>query len=244
MHSRPAAGKSATSDGTVSQDRVDTPTQPSEINNPDYMWRDDPELIAKFLLGQSDAATTLFRRYWSVVCRIARRIIGDDGEAEETAQQVFFEVFRNVSGFDPGKGHFRAWLFKKATSRAINRKEYLQRRRFYQFKAIDEEPLPSDVPDISLQLSQQEVSHLIDQLLTKLPAAEYEVIRLIYFEGLTASEAANKTGKTMRAVRYALTKALNELRSMALENRTQPNRENDDSKRNVEDFPGACTRAL
>jgi RNA polymerase sigma-70 factor, ECF subfamily len=244
MHSRPAAGKSATSDGTVSHDRVDTPTQPSEIHNRDYIWRDDPELIAKFLLGQSDAATTLFRRYWSVVCRIARRIIGDDGEAEETAQQVFFEVFRNVSSFDPGKGHFRAWLFKKATSRAINRKEYLQRRRFYQFKAIDEEPLPSDVTDISLQLSQQEVSHLIDQLLTKLPAAEYEVIRLIYFEGLTASEAANKTGKTMRAVRYALTKALNELRSMALENRTQPNREKDDSKRNVEDFPGACTRAL
>jgi RNA polymerase sigma-70 factor, ECF subfamily len=214
MHSRPASVKSATfTNGTASKENARTPDPLAQVADPDHVTHCDCQLIGEFVRGQEDAATTLFHRYWSVVCRIARRIIGDDGEAEETTQQVFLEVFRNISQFDPGKGEFRAWLFSKTKYRAINRREHLETRRFYSSTEVDEGGVLPDVSDSTLQLSRQEVTFLIGQLLSKLPAEQNEVIRLVYFEGLTTKEAATRTGKTVRAVRYSLSKACKLLRT-------------------------------
>jgi RNA polymerase sigma-70 factor (ECF subfamily) len=60
--------------------------------------------------GESDALTVLFERHSPLVFRIARRILRNDAEAEDTVQQVFLDVFRSAEQFEPEKGSFRFWL--------------------------------------------------------------------------------------------------------------------------------------
>jgi len=70
-------------------------------------------------------------RHSALVFRIARAILRDDGEAEETVQRVFLDVFRAVNQFNPARGSFKTWLLQYAYHRTINRREHLQANHFY-----------------------------------------------------------------------------------------------------------------
>jgi RNA polymerase sigma-70 factor (ECF subfamily) len=71
--------------------------------------------------------------------RVARRILRNDGEAEETVQQVFLNVYRSIDQFDAQKGPFTTWLLQFAYHRAINRREHLVSKQFYDSEQLDEE---------------------------------------------------------------------------------------------------------
>ena len=98
----------------------------------------DEELVYKLRAGETEALTVLFERYSSLVFRIARRILRDDAEAEDTVQQVFLDLFRSVAKFDPAKGTFKVWLLMYAYHRALNHKRRLQSARFYELEDLEE----------------------------------------------------------------------------------------------------------
>src|SRR3984885_4427362 len=70
----------------------------------------DTDLMDALRRGCNDALAVLFERHSALVFRIARAILRDDGEAEETVQRVFLDVFRAVNQFNPARGSFKTWL--------------------------------------------------------------------------------------------------------------------------------------
>src|SRR5438309_11895331 len=74
----------------------------------------DKDLVAQLLAGHHDALTVLFERYSGIVFGIARRMLKDDGEAEETVQQVFFDMYRALDRFDASKASYKTWLLQYA----------------------------------------------------------------------------------------------------------------------------------
>jgi RNA polymerase sigma-70 factor (ECF subfamily) len=188
-------------------------------SNPAFGSLDDAGLATRLVSGCQDALTILFERHSALVFRIARRILRDDGEAEETVQQVFLDVFRSIAQFDPKKGTFRSWLLQYAYHRAINRREHLQARRFYDWRQLDE-MLPAELSDGAsrpFQLSSQEIARLAEELLGSLEPWPRKVIELTLFEGLTAEEIAKSSGETASAVRHTLYRSLNKLRMALLD---------------------------
>jgi DNA-directed RNA polymerase specialized sigma24 family protein len=61
-------------------------------------------------------------------------------------------------------------------------------------------------------LSTAEVSHLVDQALGSLNTKQQTAITLVYFQGLTLEEAAQKTGETPAAIRHHYYRGLMKLR--------------------------------
>ncbi len=179
----------------------------------------DHELARALQNGCNDALAVLFERHGGLVFRIARSIVKDDGEAEETVQQVFLDLFRAIAQFHPQKGTFKSWLLQFAYHRSINRREHLSAKRFYQCEALDEALALVHAPRASggRQLSSQEIAHLVKQMLRLLPAEQRRVIELTYFEGLTAEEIAAKVGESASAVRHNLYRGLSRLRHALLE---------------------------
>jgi RNA polymerase sigma-70 factor, ECF subfamily len=179
---------------------------------------EDLDLIQQLQTGNHDALTALFEKYSGMVFGIARRMLRDDGEAEEVVQQVFFDIFRAADQFDPTKASFKTWLFQFAFHRTINRRKHLAAKGFYSREKFDEQELSLMGAGRALQLSSQEVVHLVEQLLNSIKPRQREAIKLTFFEGLTAEEIAQQTGETAAVVRHNLYRGLSKLRISLLQN--------------------------
>src|ERR1035441_2874224 len=109
----------------------------------------------------------LFERHSAQVFRIARAILHDDGEAEETVQKVFLDIFRAVNQFNPDRGTLKTWLLQYAYHRSIDRRQHLQSNRFYSRDELDE-LMPAELfrgAGHLLCLLPQEVVCLVEQVL-------------------------------------------------------------------------------
>lgn len=179
----------------------------------------DEDLMQALRMGCNDALAVLFERHSPLVFRIARAILRDDGEAEETVQKVFLDIFRAASQFNPDRGTFKTWLLQYAYHRSIDRRQHLQSNRFYSRDELDE-LMPSELfngPGHLLCLPPQEVVCLVEQVLATLETRQRRVIELTYFLGLTAEEIAKKTGDSASSVRHNLYRGLAKLRTVLLE---------------------------
>ena len=185
---------------------------------------DDAALMDALRMGCNDALAVLFERHSPLVFRIARAILRDDGEAEETVQRVFLDVFRAVNQFNPDRGTFKTWLLQYAYHRSIDRRQHLQSNRFYSRDELDE-LTPAELfygPGHLLCLPPQEVVCLVEQVLATLESRQRRVIELTYFEGLTAEEIATKTGDSASSVRHNLYRGLAKLRNAVLQETSKP----------------------
>jgi len=185
----------------------------------------DTDLMDALRGGCNDALAVLFERHSALVFRIARAILRDDGEAEETVQRVFLDVFRAVSQFNSARGSFKTWLLQYAYHRTINRREHLQANHFYNREELDE-LTPAELfygAGHLVCLPPQEVACLVEQVLALLEPRQRKVIELTYFEGLTADEVAKATGNSASSVRNNLYRGLSKLRNAVLENKSRAN---------------------
>jgi RNA polymerase sigma-70 factor (ECF subfamily) len=170
----------------------------------------DEALAERLLEGDADALAALFERHSRWLCRFARRILGSEAEAEDVVQQSFFAAYRAIDQFDRAKGSFRNWLLVLTYRRALNHRRHLATRGV---AVAWEDDLPLCEPggpgagDAAL-----ETRILLAQLMESLKPAQRRAIDLIYYQGLTAEEAAARTGESARAVRHHLYRGLETLR--------------------------------
>jgi RNA polymerase sigma-70 factor (ECF subfamily) len=179
----------------------------------------DTELMNVLGRGCNDALAVLFERYGVLVFRIARAILRDNGEAEETVQRVFLDVFRAVHQFNPNVGSFKTWLLQYAYHRTINRREHLQAGHFYDCEELDRAtPSPTFHGAGQLRgLPPHEVAYLVEQMLALLEPHQRKVVELTYFEGLTAEEVGRATGNSASSVRNHLYRGLAKLLGTVLD---------------------------
>jgi RNA polymerase sigma-70 factor (ECF subfamily) len=201
----------------------------------------DAELMAALRKGCNDALAVLFERHSALVFRIARSIVRDDGEAEETVQRVFLDVFRAAKQFNPGRASFKTWLLQYAYHRSFNRREHLHVSGFYSSDELDE--LASGELFYG-SLPAQEVLCLVEQVLSILEPRQRKVIELTYFEGWTAEEIAGQTGDSASSVRHNLYRGLAKLRSVLLETQRVQERATAVSKIEVKGMPLGFSRTI
>ncbi len=132
-------------------------------------------------------------------------------------------MFRSVNQFSAERGGFKKWLIGIAYHRTLSRREHLESGRFYSRESI-EEIEDFNVPGRLALDPSQETLHLVQEALATLKSRQRTVIELTYFEGLTAVEAAERTGRTAKAIRNDLYRALAKLR-IALTQRRVTNSE-------------------
>jgi RNA polymerase sigma-70 factor (ECF subfamily) len=189
---------------------------------------EDPELIRQLLSGNHDALAVIVDRYQRLVFSVALRIVKDEGEAEDVVQIVFTDIFKRAEQFDPSRGTLKMWLLQYAYSRSVNRRHYLEQRQFYSQLEVDQlNPLGFSASRNRREaLSTAEVGRLLEQAIHSLKENQQTAITLIYFEGLTLEEAAQRTGETLAAIRHHYYRGLMKLREFISSDR--PSRQQND----------------
>lgn len=172
----------------------------------------DEDLMGQLVAGNDDAFAVIFDRYHRLVLVTALRIVCDAGEAEDLAQAIFLEIYCKAAQFDPGKGILKKWILQYAYHRSINRKNYLMLRQFYRPSAEPAYKL-GQVWETQISPPSQETKVQTGELLKLLNGRQREVMEMVFFEGLSLSEVAERTGQTFVNVRHHYYRGLKRLRA-------------------------------
>jgi RNA polymerase sigma-70 factor, ECF subfamily len=168
----------------------------------------DAALIEAIVQRDQTALAALYDRYAGMLSSVLNRILRDQQAAEEILQDIFFQLWRAPSRFDPARGSLPAWLMVIARNRAISR---LRRHN----PAAGEELLDTSAVstfNIETAAAQQQLLGRVKGALENLPAEQRTAIELAYFEGMSHSEIARRTGDPLGTVKTRLRSAVETLK--------------------------------
>jgi RNA polymerase sigma-70 factor (ECF subfamily) len=150
----------------------------------------DATLVTRLLQKDVSSFEQLYDRHSRIVYALVLRILQQASTAEEVAQDVFLQLWRNAAHYDPSRGPFVPWLLTLARNRALDHlrlKSERQRRREDQ---AEELPPVASAPDYEKALDEKRRAERVRALMTSLAPQQKRAIELAYFEGLSHSEIA------------------------------------------------------
>jgi RNA polymerase sigma-70 factor (ECF subfamily) len=150
----------------------------------------------------------LYDRYSSIVYSVALRVLGDTGRAEDVLQEVFMQLWRNPGVFDSSRGNLGAWLAVIARNRAID----LIRKRQPETDIAD--IIVSVEPDMAGDAERARAMEKVRGALEDMPTAQRSALEMAYFEGLTHTEIAAKTGEPLGTIKTRIRAGLLALRKV------------------------------
>jgi RNA polymerase sigma-70 factor, ECF subfamily len=166
----------------------------------------DVSLVMAIRAGDESAMATLYDRYSSIVYAVSLRVLADTGAAEDVLQEVFMQLWRNPGVFDSSRGNLGAWLAVIARNRAI---DTLRKRRPETDIA---DVVVSVEPDMAGEAERSRAMAKVRGTLSGMPAAQRSALEMAYFEGLTHTEIAAKTGEPLGTVKTRIRAGLMALR--------------------------------
>ena len=168
----------------------------------------DLALVMAIRAGEEGAMATLYDRYSSIVYSVALRVLQDTGAAEDVLQDIFLQLWRKPGAFDASRGNMGAWLAVIARNRAI---DALRRRRP---ENDIEDVVVSVEPDLASDAERSRAMEKVRGALQAMPAAQRSALEMAYFEGLTHTEIAEKTGEPLGTVKTRIRSGLLSLRKL------------------------------
>lgn len=169
---------------------------------------DERDLLARSAAGEAAAFRILTERHIASVTGIARRMLRDDAEAEDVAQEAFLRLWRAGSSLEIGNAGVRPWLRRVVSNLCIDRVRGRKR-----LTVVEELPEQAESPRQQAVLEEREMQARVDAALKKLPERQRLALTLFQFEGLSQSEVGAEMGISDEAVESLLARARRQLRS-------------------------------
>ena len=166
----------------------------------------DAMLVSAIRSGDEQAMAQLYDRYSPIVYSVALRVLGDTGTAEDILQEVFLQLWRSPDMFDASRGSLPGWLAVIARNRAI---DSLRKRRP---ETDITEVVVSVEPDLAGKAEWSRAADKIRGALGGMPAPQRSALEMAFFEGLTHTEIAEKTGEPLGTVKTRIRAGLMMLR--------------------------------
>ncbi|WP_182170760.1 sigma-70 family RNA polymerase sigma factor [Flaviflexus equikiangi] len=193
------------------------PAEGAPPGSPDhYRGNDAGPLITQIAGGDRAAFNELYRSTGAMLLAVILRVVRDRDLAEEVLHECFTYVWTNAHTFDHARGSGHAWLVTLARRRAIDcvRSVESQRNRDTS-QGIREVNLHE--PAHRHSYVEAEVETRIESAraataLRTLPEEQGRVLALVYYEGLTQQQAAERTGIPLGTVKTRIREGLRKLR--------------------------------
>lgn len=176
---------------------------------------DEPAFVMRLKAGDEAAYERLVRDNGPRLLGVARRILRDDGAAEDAVQESYVNAFRAMARFD-GHAQLSTWLHRIVVNTCLMR---LRRRQRKPEQSLDSllprfaddghhaEPVASWAESAERRLERKEVKQLVWEGLGQLPEAYRALIVMRDMEGLSTHEAAELLGISDNALKLRLHRA-------------------------------------
>lgn len=163
-------------------------------------------------------ADRVFRDYAPRVYNLARRMLGNDADAEDVTQDVLLQVVRKLDTFR-GESAFPTWLHRVTVNAALaHRRKRANRQAHHSGEPLDAvlddghgQPHPSSLKPWSVSpdrpVLDAEDHEVIERSIAELPETYRDVYVLADVEGLPNAEIADHLGLSVAAVKSRLHRA-------------------------------------
>jgi RNA polymerase sigma-70 factor, ECF subfamily len=173
----------------------------------------EAELVRRAQAKDMEAFEVLVNLHQRYVYNLALRVLADEQEAWDIAQETFVRAWLALKGFR-GQSQFRTWLFRIATNLCYNRLPGLRR----QLSALGEDclmELPADPqqdpgPHGSMEMQEQRV--FLHRKIEELPESQRLLVVLRYQEELSYEEIANVLNLPLGTIKTGLFRAKERLK--------------------------------
>ena len=170
----------------------------------------DAQLVARAQAGDLSAFEDLVTKYQREIYGLACRMVSDQEEAKDLAQQTFLQAFIHLRSFRQ-EAQFRTWIFRIAINQCYN---FLKSRKKYgdpvdcnEVVLVGEDDTPEE------ELISQDERRRVYAALKKLPPKQQAVLTLKVDQGLSYQEISEVLGGTPGAARVNYCQALKTLKN-------------------------------
>jgi RNA polymerase sigma-70 factor (ECF subfamily) len=168
---------------------------------------DDMRLVARVRAGDQQALSELYDRFSRLVYSVAMRILQDTGAAEDLLQDVFLQLWRKPDAFDSSRGSLAAWLAVIARHRSIDR---LRQRRP---ETDIEDCVIASSTDLGDETERSLVIEKVRVVMNEMSPDQRTAMEMAFFQGLTHTEIAEKTGEPLGTIKTRIRSGLQMLRA-------------------------------
>lgn len=173
---------------------------------PDDSIAGDDALMARVAGGDARAFETIVNRELDRALAVARRVVGNDAEAEDVAQEALLRLWGRAAKWRPGQARIRTWLYRVSVNLSIDR---LRQRKG---ELVAEPPERAQPADQQLTIEQQELGRSMDSALQALPDRQRIALVLFHYEGASMAEVAEILETSADAVESLLARGRRSLK--------------------------------
>jgi RNA polymerase sigma-70 factor (ECF subfamily) len=177
------------------------------------MWAaSDEALLAGLATGDADAIAAFVRRFQRRVFGLALAIVGDQGVAEDVAQEAFARAWRHAQAYDARRGPVAAWLL------AITRNLAIDAIRLRRAEPTDPEEIialgiaESEAGPDERAIAGEDIARL-RRAIAGLPLDQRRALVLAAFYGRTAREISDSEQVPLGTAKTRIRAAMMKLRS-------------------------------
>ena len=168
-------------------------------------------LVQAIAGGDQLALRELYERTHRIVFTLAARITNTRETAEEVTVDVFYDVWRKASSYDPANGSVVGWIMNQARSRAIDRLRFEHRKKRENISP-DSPHTPTGPNDPHRTCELKEQGRILRAALEHLTPDERRAIETAFFSELTYDEAATRLNQPIGTLKTRIRSGLGKLR--------------------------------
>ncbi|SDF00975.1 RNA polymerase sigma-70 factor, ECF subfamily [Dyadobacter soli] len=170
----------------------------------------EAELVAKLKTNSRSAFEYLYDHYSAALYGVILKIVKDEEKAADVLQESFLKVWRHIASYSSEKGTLFTWMLNIARNRAID--------MLRADSKTEQKVIRMDVVTEMEQVWGDNWSEIVFEMDVKtavsgLPSERRTPIELVYFQGYTHEEAAEKLSVPLGTVKSRIRKGLQELRA-------------------------------
>lgn len=168
---------------------------------------------SEFQKRNAEAFAHIFDLHYRPLCYFARRILGDQTEAEDVVSEVLVRLWEKADYFE-NLNSIKGFLYISIKNLCLDRLKQQHRQRASLLDYMYVTDTDGSIDDFVMLES--EILAQIYEEIEQLPTKAREIFKLIFFQGSKTDEVASRLGISVKTVRNQKSRAIQLLQTALL----------------------------